>query len=235
MRNDDDPNKNSVDAIKTNEERALECDLTYLNTPRTDKERAGTVTANESNDHGTKRKFLLESTSEFAPESPGEVNLLPGTMVTQLSTTSEEIFRIHCAKLPENDIRFYPHRINAVIRDGTIVFPGTPPVTNSRQPRSILLATPSFENTDNHDDARNSPVPDDEIGPMSDRDTNVQSAVNLNFNDDIFDNALDIVNMSANASIYSHPTQSSRCSVPLYASELTRKLGTTHTVITDRT
>ena len=120
VRNDDDPNKNTVGTVNTSEERALECDdLTYLNPPRTDEERAETVTANESNVHGTKRKFSLESTSEFAPESPGEVNLLPGTMVTQLSTNSEEIFRIHCANSPENDIRFYPHRINAVIRDGT--------------------------------------------------------------------------------------------------------------------
>ena len=210
VRNDDDPNKNFVDAINTNKERALECDLTHLNPQRTDEERAETVTANENNNHGTKRKFLLESTSEFAPESPAEVNLLRGTMVTQLSTNSEEVFRIHCANSPENDIHFYPHCINAVIRNGTIIFPGTHPVTNSRRPRSILLATPSFENTDNHDDARNSPVPDDEIGPMSDRDPNVQNAVNLNFSDDIFDNSFDIVNMSANASIYSQPTQSSR-------------------------
>ncbi len=145
-------------------------------------------------------------------------------MVTQLPTNLEEIFRIHCANLPENDIRFYPHRIHAVTRDGTIVFPGTPPVKNSRLPRSILLATLRFENTDNHDDARNSPVPDDEIGPMSDLDPNVQNAVNLTFNDNIFDNGFDKVNMSANASIYSQPIQSSRCSVPLYPSELTRTL-----------
>ncbi|KAI2489630.1 hypothetical protein MHU86_24961 [Fragilaria crotonensis] len=47
-----------------------------------------------------------------------------------------------------------------------------------------------------HADAINGPVPHDGIGPMSERDPGNENAVNPNFNDDIFDNGLDIGNMS---------------------------------------
>jgi hypothetical protein len=60
-----------------------------------------------------------------------------------------------------------------------------------------------------------------------------QNAVNSNFNNNISDNGLDIINMSTTASIYSQQSENSRNSVNLYAPELARVFDTTHTSTTD--
>jgi hypothetical protein len=70
---------------------------------------------------------------------------------------------------------------------------------------------------------------------MSERDPSVKNAVNPNFNDNISDNGLNVVNMSATTSIYSQYSENSRNRVHLYAPELTRAFDTTHTSTKDRT
>jgi hypothetical protein len=73
------------------------------------------------------------------------------------------------------------------------------------------------------------------MGPTSEHDPSAKNAVHLNFNDDISDNGLTVVNKSATTSIYSHSSENSRNCVHLYAPELTRAFDTTHTSITDGT
>ncbi len=70
---------------------------------------------------------------------------------------------------------------------------------------------------------------------MSERDPNAENAVNPNFNNNIYDNGLTVVNMSATTSIYSQCFENSRNCVHLYAPELTRAFDTTHTSTTDGT
>jgi hypothetical protein len=91
------------------------------------------------------------------------------------------------------------------------------------------------ENAIIHCDELNCPAPADGIGPMSERDPNAENAVNPNFNDDISNNGLTVVNMSATTSIYSQCSENSRNCVHLYAPELTRAFDTTHTSTTDGT
>jgi hypothetical protein len=66
---------------------------------------------------------------------------------------------------------------------------------------------------------------------MSKRDPSAENAVNLNCNDDISNNGLTVVNMSATTSINSQCTENSRNRVHLYAPEVTRSSDTTHTRI----
>jgi hypothetical protein len=70
---------------------------------------------------------------------------------------------------------------------------------------------------------------------MSERDPKTKNVVNLNFNDDISDNGLTVVNMSATTSIYSQCSENSRNCVHLYAPEVTHAFDTTHTSTTDGT
>jgi hypothetical protein len=88
--------------------------------------------------------------------------------------------------------------VHAVIHDGTLVFlPGTPPGTNSRHSPGTLASAHTDENPIIHGDEPNCPAPSDGIGPMSERDPNGENAVDINFNDDISDDGLTVVNMSA--------------------------------------
>jgi hypothetical protein len=60
------------------------------------------------------------------------------------------------------------------------------------------------ENAIIYGDKPNCPAPAaDRIGPMSERNPNAENAVDLNVNDDISDNGITVVNMSATTSIYS--------------------------------
>ena len=116
--------------------------------------------------------------------------------------------------------------------------PATSPDTNSSSNSCLTpgksLPSPKNENTSILDDAYNCPVPTSEIGPMSERDPPARNAVNSNFNNDICDNGLDIINMSATTSIYSQQSENSRNYVHLYdAPEHTRALDTTHFSTTD--
>jgi hypothetical protein len=79
------------------------------------------------------------------------------------------------------------------------------------------------------------PPPADGIGSMSKRDPSVENVVNLNFNNNIFDNGLNVVNMSATTSIYSQYSENSRICVHLYVPELTHASDTTHTSTSDGT
>ena len=105
--------------------------------------------------------------------------------------------------------------------------PAAPPGT------SALIHTD--ENAIIHGDKPNCPAPADGIGPMSEHDPNAKNAVDFNFNDDISNNGLTAVNMSATTSIYSQCSKNSRNCVHLYAPELTRSFDTTQTSTTDGT
>ena len=165
---------------------------------------------------------------EYTPATPEHVLVFPpGTVFTEVATTSEQFFREYCPSTRGYATRFFPHRINAVIHGGRVFFPGTPPSTSSGRTRGISVTSPPDENTPVHGNAINGPGPNDDIGPMSERDPGIENAVNPNFNDDICDNVLAVVNMSANTSIYSPPALSSRRSVHLYMPELTRTSCTT--------
>jgi hypothetical protein len=214
--------ENSDDAILSGDERALEQDLTDLNPPEIGGERDETVTAEMDDNHSKKRKFMYGADNEYTPATPEHVVFPPGTVFTAVSTTDEQFFREHCPSTPGHPTRFYPHRINAVIHRGRVFFPGTPPSTTSGRTRGISVTSLPDENTPVHGDAINGPGHNDGIGPMSERDPGIENAVNPNFNDDICENVLAVVNMSANTSIYSPPALSSRRSVHLYMPELTR-------------
>jgi hypothetical protein len=136
---------------------------------------------------------------------------------------------------PEHVTPFFNHHIKAVIRNGTLVLPGTPPGTNSRRPPGTSASAHTDENALIHGDELNCPAPADGIGPMSERDPNPENAVNPNFNDNISDNGLTVVNMSATTSIYSQCSENSRNCVHLYAPELTSAFDTTHTSTTNGT
>ncbi|KAI2505363.1 hypothetical protein MHU86_9069 [Fragilaria crotonensis] len=92
-------------------------------------------------------------------------------------------------------MRFFPYPINAVIHDGTVIYPPTQPGTNSGRTRGISVTSLPDENTPVHGDAINGPVPHDEIGPMSERNPGIKNAFNPNFNNDICDNGPDVVNI----------------------------------------
>ncbi|KAI2499646.1 hypothetical protein MHU86_14827 [Fragilaria crotonensis] len=178
--------------------------------------------------HSKKRKFMYGADNEYTPATPEHVVFPPGTVFTAVSTTDEQFFREYCPSTPGHATRFYPHRINAVIHRGTVFFPGTPPSTTSGRTRGISVTSLPDENTPVHGDAINGPGHNDGIGPMSERDPGIENAVNPNFNDDICENVLAVVNMSANTSIYSPPALSSRRSVHLYMPELTHSTDTTY-------
>ena len=222
----------SDDGDGTNKKRAFDSLSTYLCAPEIDREQAKTVTANDVDDHRKKRKFSADCELEWTPE---QVNLPPRTNLTELPTTSAELYEVFFPTSPGNVIPFFRHHINAVIRGGALVLPGTPPGTNSRRTRGTSVPAHNDENAGTDGDATNCPVPADEIGPMSERDPTAENAVNPNFNDDISNNGLDVVNMSATTSIYSQCSENSRNCVHLYAPELTRAIDTTHTSTTDGT
>jgi hypothetical protein len=121
---------------------------------------------------------------------------------------------------------FFNHHFKAVIRDGTLVLPGTPPGTNSRHPPGTSVSAHTDENAIIHSNKPNCPAPADGIGPMSEPDPNAKNAIDPNFNNDISDNGLTVVYMSATTSIYSQCSEKSRNRVHLYAPELARAFDT---------
>ncbi|KAI2511803.1 hypothetical protein MHU86_2535 [Fragilaria crotonensis] len=187
--------ENSDDAILSGDERAFEQDLTDLNPPEIGGERDETVTAEMDDNHSKKRKFMYGADNEYTPATPEHVVFPPGTVFTAVSTTDEQFFREHCPSTPGHATRFYPHRINAVIHRGRVFFPGTPPSTTSGRTRGISVTSLPDENTPVHGDAINGPGHNDGIGPMSERDPGIENAVNPNFNDDICENVLAVVNI----------------------------------------
>jgi hypothetical protein len=71
-------------------------------------------------------------------------------------------------------------------------------------------STHTDENAIVHGGKPNCPAPGDGIGPTSERDPSAENAVHLNFNDNISDNGLTIVDMSATTSIYSQCSENSK-------------------------
>jgi hypothetical protein len=190
------------------------------------------VTAIDIDDHHKKRKISSECAPKWTPE---EATLPLCTNLTELPTTSAELYATFFRTPPEHVTPLFNHHIKAVIRDGTLVLPGTPPGTNSPRPPGISASAHTDENAIIHGDELNCPAPADGIGPMSERDPNAENAVDLNFNDNISDNGLTVVNMSATTSTYSLCSENSRNCVHLYAPQLTRAFDTTHTSTTNGT
>jgi hypothetical protein len=157
--NENNLNENSDDAIILGKNRALDRDPIYLDLPEIDGERAETVTAKMDDHHSKKRKFLSGIVSEYTLETPERMIFSPGTIFTQLPTSSEEFFRFHCPTTPGHKTPFYKHRINAVIHGGRVFFPGTPPRTNSGRTRGISVTSLPDKNTPVHNDATNGPIP----------------------------------------------------------------------------
>ena len=150
-----------------------------------------------------------------------------------LPTTSAELYVTFFHTPPEHVTPFLNHHIKAVKSNGTLVLPGTPPGTNSRRPCCTSKSIHTDKNAIIHGDEPKYPAPADRIGPMSERDPSAKNAVHPNFNDDISDNGLTVVNLSANKSIYFQYSELSRNRAHKYAPELTRAFATSHTSTTD--
>ncbi len=108
-----------------------------------------------------------------------------------------------------------------VIGNDTLVLPGTPPGTNSCHPCGTSDSTHTDENTIIHGDKPTCPIPADGIGLMSECDPSVENAIEPNFNDNISNNGLNLVTITATTSIYSLYSENSRNHVYLYAAILT--------------
>jgi hypothetical protein len=124
-------------------------------------------------------------------------------------------------------MRSYATTHSSCLEHPQVQTPAIPPCTSA--------SIHTDENTIVHGDEHNCPAPAEGIGPMSERDPKTKNVVNLNFNDDISDNGLTVVNMSATTSIYSQCSENSRNCVHLYPPELTNAFDTTHTSTRDGT
>jgi hypothetical protein len=92
-------------------------------------------------DHHKKRKI---SSEECVPKwTPEEATLPLRTNLTTLPTTSAELYATFFRTPPDHVTPFFNHHIKAVIRDGTLVLPGTPPGTNSRRTQSSTVTSPT--------------------------------------------------------------------------------------------
>jgi hypothetical protein len=229
---DDESNLHSDDGDGISKKRAFERVPTHHHAPIIGRKRAISVMEIDIDDHHKKRKISSECAPQWTPEGK---NFSLRTNLTTLPTTISELYDIFFRTPHEHVTPFFNHHIKAVIRDGTLVLPGTPPGTNSRRPPGTSSPAHTDENAITHGDEPNCPAPVDGIGPMSERDPNAENAVNPNFNNDISDNGLTVVNMSATTSIYSQCSEKSRNCVHLYAPELTRAFDTTNTSTTDGT
>jgi hypothetical protein len=142
---DGESNLNSFDGAGTNKKRAFERILTYPQSPMIGRERAISVMAIKDDGHHKNLKILPESALKCTPEG---ANLPLCTYLTTLPTTSAELYKRFFRTSPEHVITFFNHHIEAVIRNGTLIVPGTPPGTNSRHPATLLtpftwMRTPS--------------------------------------------------------------------------------------------
>jgi hypothetical protein len=229
---DDGSNLHSDDGDGTSKERAFERVLTNHQAPIIGRKRAISVMAIDIDNYHKKRKISSECVPKWTPD---EATLPLCTNITTLPTTAAELYATFFRTPPEHITPFFNHHIKEVIRDGTLVLPGTPPGTNCRHPPGTSASAHMDENAIIHGDKPNCPAPADGIGPMSERDHNAENAVNPNFNDNISDNGLTVANISATNSIYSQCSENSRNCVHLYVPELTRAFDTTHTSTTDGT
>ncbi len=176
-------------------------------------------------DHHTKRKISSKCAPKWTPE---EATLMLRTNLTTLPAMSAKLYATFFRTPPEHVTPFFNHHIKAVIRDGTLVLQGKPPGTKSCCPPGTSASAHTDENAIIHGDEPNCPAPADGIGPMSERDPNAKNTFDLNFNDDISDIGLTVVNMSVTTSIYSQCSENSRNCVHLYVPELTRAFDPTH-------
>jgi hypothetical protein len=142
---DDESNLHSDDGDGTNKKRAFERVLTHHQAPIIGRKRAISVMAIDIDVHHKKRKISSECVPNWTPE---EATLPLCTNLTTLLATSAELYATFFRNPPEHVTPFFNHHINAVIRDGTLVLPGTPPGTISRrralQPPLTRMRTQSF-------------------------------------------------------------------------------------------
>jgi hypothetical protein len=124
--------------------------------PIIDRERAISVLAIKDDNHRKKRKILGEYALKWTPE---EANLPLRTNLTTLPSTSAELYNTLFHTSPEHVIPFFNHHIEAVIRYGTLVLPGTLPGTNSRHPRGTSDSIHTDENTIIQGDKPTAPPP----------------------------------------------------------------------------
>ncbi len=131
---DDASNLHSDDGDGTSKERAFEFVFTYPQVPIIGRKRAISVMAIDIDDHRKKRKILSECAPKWTPE---EATLPHCTNLTRLPTMSAELYDTFFCTPPEHVTPFFNHHMKAVIRDGTLVLPGTPPGTNSHRPPAL--------------------------------------------------------------------------------------------------
>jgi hypothetical protein len=140
---DDGSNLHSDDGNDTSTKRAFERVLTHHQAPIFGRKGAISVMEIDIDDHHKKRKI----SSECIPKWTSEEATLPlRTNLTTLPTTSAELYATFFRTPPEHVTPFFNHHIKAVIRNGTLVLPGTPPGTNSRRPPGTLASAHTDEN-----------------------------------------------------------------------------------------
>jgi hypothetical protein len=163
----DESNLHSDDGNGTSKERAFKRVLTHHLAPIIGRKRAISVMEIDIDDHHKKRKISFECIPKWTPE---EATLPLRTYLMSLPTTSADLFATFFRTSPEHVTPFFYHHIKAVVRDGTLVLPGTPPGTNSRRPPGTSASAHTDENAIIYGDEPNCPAPADGIGPMSERD-----------------------------------------------------------------
>ncbi|KAI2493338.1 hypothetical protein MHU86_21220 [Fragilaria crotonensis] len=185
--------ENSDDAILSSDERALEQDLTDLNPPEIGGERDETVTAEMDDNHSTKRKFMYGADNEYTPATPEHVVFPPGTVLrrslrqTNSSSASTALLRLGTLRATHTaSMRSY----TAAQCSSLGLRPAQPPAA-----LAAFQSPVSRREHPVHGDAINGPGHNDGIGPMSERDPGIENAVNPNFNDDICENVLAVVNI----------------------------------------
>jgi hypothetical protein len=195
----DESNLHFDDGDETSKERAFESVLTHPQAPSIGRKRAISVMVINIDDHHKKRKISSKCAPKWTPE---EATLPLCTNLATFPMTSADTPPEHITPFFNHHIIFN-HHIKAVICNGTLVLPGTPPGTNSCCPLGTPASTHTDENAIVHSDEPNCHAPADGIDPTSEHDPSAENAVNLNFKDYISNNGLTEVNMSAATSIYS--------------------------------
>ncbi|KAI2505348.1 hypothetical protein MHU86_9054 [Fragilaria crotonensis] len=172
-------------------------------------------------DNHSKTQFMYGADNEYTPATPEHVVFPPGTVFTavsrQTNSSSASTALLRLGTLPVSTHTASMRSYTAAECSSLGLRPAQPPAA-----LAAFQSPVSRREHPVHGDAINGPGHNDGIGPMSERDPGIENAVNPNFNDDICENVLAVVNMSANTSIYSPPALSSRRSVHLYMPELTR-------------
>jgi hypothetical protein len=114
--------------------RAFKRILTHPQPPIIGRERAISSMAIEFDNHCKKRKILPECGLKWTTE---EAQLPLRKNLTTLPTTSTELYDTFFCSFPGHVIPFCNHHIKAVIREGTLVLPGSPLGTYSRRPPAL--------------------------------------------------------------------------------------------------